>query len=106
MRIHNRRLWLPGVHKTSEEKKSIEGKPEFTRRYLELLSQWFGDTLDLIDDFDTVCLCELDFIEMMLIGELKFSINLLESPVNRTDFVKIIDFINWAETRINAKIQQ
>lgn len=72
---------------------------KFYHRYLERLSQWYGNKISIMEDFDLICQCEVDFIEILLLGEQEFGINLLENTQEREDFEKIRDFINWAATK-------
>lgn len=72
---------------------------EFCNRYMESLSVWFGEKINIMEDFDVICQCELDFIEILLLGEHEFASNLLENSPEHKDFSKIKDFIEWAENR-------
>lgn len=76
----------------------------FADRYLDRLTSWFGDKLTIMEDFDTICQSELDFIEILLLGEQEFAINLLENSKERMDFVRIKDFIGWAASHPGAPI--
>ncbi|WP_029034566.1 hypothetical protein [Salinimicrobium terrae] len=64
-------------------------------QYQETLSAWAGCGIKLNYDFETVCECDFDFIEILLYFESRFSLNLLESPALRQDFLKVSNFLVW-----------
>ncbi|MDT0690813.1 hypothetical protein RM549_13530 [Salegentibacter sp. F188] len=68
-------------------------------KYEKILSHWFGARVTVIDDFETICKSDFDFIEILMILENSFLVNLLETEKVRQDFHTVRDFINWAESR-------
>lgn len=75
----------------------------FYAAYMKRLSLWKGIPINEKEDFDMICECEVDFIEILLIGESEFSINLLENIMTKEDFSSIRDFLEWALTNYNCK---
>lgn len=71
--------------------------------YLRKLSAWKGFEINEKEDFDIICECQVDFIEILLIGENEFSINLLENTMTKEDFSSVGDFLDWALTNIDFK---
>ena len=71
-------------------------------QYIGTLAGWTRSTVRLNDDFDTYCDCDLDFIEILLVFENRFSLNLLESSAVREDFKKVHHFIMWVSAQPKA----
>jgi len=68
----------------------------FFNNYLGAMEAWAGFEIHFLEDFEDICTCDLDFVELLLIGEHKFSLNLLDTESSRYDFKTVNDFINWA----------
>lgn len=68
----------------------------FHDQYLQCLKNWAGFELDPMEDFDSICQSDVDFIEILLIGEDKFYLNMLENTKGRKDFSTIKNFLSWA----------
>lgn len=75
----------------------------FNNAYLRRLSLWRGYHINENEDFDMICECQVDFIEILLIGEQEFSINLLENTRTKDDFITVKDFLKWALTNYDHK---
>jgi hypothetical protein len=73
-------------------------------RYLEPLATWSGYELNVMEDFNVICQCDLDFLELLLLGEKEFSVNMLDNTRSREDFSTIKDFLIWAVTNPPAPI--
>ena len=67
-----------------------------TKHYQETLSFWAGCKISLDDDFDLFCQNDFDFIEILMLFEKEFLLNLLDSAKARCDFEKVEEFISWA----------
>lgn len=67
-----------------------------TNTYLESLNKWCGYKLDFMEDFDVICTSEIDFIDLLLLYEKKFSVNMLDNNKSKEDFNTIKEFIEWA----------
>lgn len=67
-----------------------------TNTFLESLNQWCGYKLDFMEDFDVICTSEIDFIDLLLLYEKKFSVNMLDNNKSKEDFTTIKEFIEWA----------
>ena len=65
-------------------------------QYQEILSLWAGHTVKFDDDFNLVCESDFDFIEILMLFEKEFFLNLLDSEEVRHNFGKVDDFISWA----------
>lgn len=66
--------------------------------YLESLQKWSGYNLDFMEDFDVICKSEIDFIDLLLLYEKKFSLNMLDNDKSKEDFNTIQEFIGWASS--------
>ena len=64
--------------------------------YLESLNNWCGYKLNFMEDFDVICTSEIDFIDLLLLCEKKFSVNMLDNNKSKDDFSTIKEFIDWA----------
>ena len=64
--------------------------------FLESLNKWCGYQLNFMEDFDEICTSEIDFIDLLLLYEKKFSVNMLDNDKSREDFNTIKEFIEWA----------
>ena len=64
--------------------------------FLESLNKWTGYNLGFMEDFDVVCKSEIDFIDLLLYYEKKFSVNMLDNNKSKEDFTTIMEFIGWA----------
>jgi len=64
--------------------------------YLESLNKWCGYKLNFMEDFDVICTSEIDFIDLLLLCEKKFSVNMLDNNKSKDDFSTIKEFIDWA----------
>ena len=64
-------------------------------RYQKVFSKWAGGNIKLSDDFETICDCDYDFIELLLVYEKEFSLNLLDTATVRQDFESVRDFLAW-----------
>lgn len=71
--------------------------------YLKKLSTWKGFEISEMEDFDMICDSQIDFIEILLLGENEFSINLLENDMSKEDFSSVRDFLSWAFTNVDLK---
>ncbi len=71
-------------------------KSSFYDKYLHYLIIWAGFEINLMDDFVIICQSDVDFIEILLMGEKEFCLNLLENTKERQDFLTIKDFFDWA----------
>lgn len=67
-----------------------------TNTYLDSLTKWCGYNVDFMDDFDAICKSEIDFIDLLLLYEKKFSVNMLDNDKSMEDFTTIKEFIGWA----------
>ncbi len=67
--------------------------------YEEKLSIWLGYPVRIEDDLDSICQCDIDFIEILMLFENAFLINLVESDKTRQDFTTVKEFIDWVESR-------
>ena len=67
-----------------------------TNAYLDSLKKWCGYDLDFMEDFDVICQSEIDFIDLLLLYEKKFSVNMLDNDKSMEDFTTIKEFIGWA----------
>lgn len=67
-----------------------------TIQYQEVLSDWAGCKAGLYDDFDVFCDSDVDFIEILMLFEKEFLLNLLDTEKVRQDFTKVHEFISWA----------
>lgn len=65
-------------------------------QYLEQLKKWSGYKLNPMEDFDVICQSDLDFLELLVLCEKKFSVNMLDNSKSREDFSTINEFIGWA----------
>ncbi|MGM0391275.1 MAG: hypothetical protein ACQEQB_05985 [Bacteroidota bacterium] len=70
----------------------------FYDKYLHCLINWTGFEVHPMEDFDIICQSDVDFIEILLMGEEEFCLNLLENTKERQDFSTIKDFFGWALT--------
>ena len=61
----------------------------------QVFSNWAGCSVKPSDDFETFCDCNYDFIELLLVFEREFFLNLLDSQVSRHDFINVRDFLKW-----------
>ena len=68
-------------------------------KYEQTLSAWTGYRVTIMDDFDSLCGCDYDFIELLMVFEKEYRIDLLESEKERQDFKKVKDFVEWAVSR-------
>ncbi len=75
----------------------------FYNSYLKRLSTWKGVQISEKEDFDMICDCQIDFIEILLIGENEFSINLLENTKTKEDFSTVGIFLEWAFSNSDIK---
>lgn len=71
-------------------------KTNFTNKHLTCLSAWAGFQVNLNDDFDILVQNEFDFIEILLLFEKHFSLDLLETDKVWQEFSSIQDFVSWA----------
>lgn len=69
-----------------------------TNTYLDSLKKWCGYNVDFMEDFDVICKSEIDFIDLLLLYEKKFSVNMLDNDKSKEDFTTIKEFIGWAST--------
>lgn len=76
---------------------------QFYHTYLNRLSIWKGFEIHEMEDFDMICECHVDFIEILLIGENEFSINLLDNTMTKEDFSSVKDYLEWALSNYNCK---
>ena len=60
------------------------------------MSAWAGYKVNLKDDFDTLVQCEFDFIEILLLFEKHFALDLLDTRKVRQNFSTIKEFVTWA----------
>lgn len=67
-----------------------------TNSYLESLNKWCGYKLNFMEDFEVICPSEIDFIDLLLLYEKKFSVNMLDNNKSKEDFNTIKEFIEWA----------
>lgn len=67
-----------------------------TNTYLDSLKKWCGYNVDFMEDFDVICQSEIDFIDLLLLYEKKFSVNMLDNDKSMEDFTTIKEFIGWA----------
>lgn len=70
----------------------------FHDEYLHFLTVWAGYEVGLMEDFNVICPSDVDFIEILLMGEKEFGLNLLENTKGRQDFTTVKDFFGWALT--------
>lgn len=75
----------------------------FYNIFLKRLSIWKGVQISEHEDFDMICDCQIDYIEILLIGEHEFSINLLENTLTKDDFSTVGNFLKWAFTNFDNK---
>ena len=68
----------------------------FFNNYLKAIEAWAGFEIHFLEDFEDICTCDVDYIELLLMGEHKFSLNLLDTENTLQDFKTVRDFINWA----------
>lgn len=68
----------------------------FQGKYLPCLKKWTGFEINQMEDFDSICQNDVEFIEILLIGEEEFCLNMLENTKGREDFSTIKDFLSWA----------
>lgn len=76
---------------------------QFYSNYLDCLNTWAGFEISLMEDFNEICHCEVDFIEILLVFEQTFSLNLLDNNRSRFDFATVHEFIGWAATSSRVK---
>ena len=74
-------------------------KLHYDMEYENILAHWLGSEINSMDDFDIICVCDLDFIEILIILENTFLVDLLETKKVRQDFSKVKDFIDWVKSR-------
>lgn len=74
-----------------------------TIQYQEVLSVWAGCKTGLYDDFDMFCDSDFDFIEILMLFEKEFLVNLLDTEKVRQDFKKVHEFISWAVSQPNLE---
>lgn len=67
-----------------------------SNKYLAQLKKWSGYQLNPMEDFDVICQSDLDFLELLVIWEKKFSVNMLDHSKSKEDFSTIHEFIGWA----------
>lgn len=67
--------------------------------YQETLSLWAGCKAGLYDDFDVFCDNDYDFLEILILFEKEFSLNLLDTTKIRQDFSRVLDFFCWISSR-------
>jgi hypothetical protein len=79
---------------TPEKQKKMNSFPELIQ-YQEVFSIWAGSKVKINEDFETYCECDFDFIEILLLFESRFSLNLLDSSVMREDFKNVHSFYIW-----------
>ena len=70
----------------------------FQEKYLHRLKIWTGFEINQMEDFDSICQSDVEFIEILLIGEEEFCLNMLDNTISREDFSTIKDFLSWALT--------
>lgn len=97
---------MTSFHFSNKKYLQDKTKTKFCDRYLELLSIWFGYEVKIMEDFDVLCQCELDFIEILLLGEQEFAGNLLDNSQERKNFPKIKNFLRWAEADLNQQLNK
>ena len=68
----------------------------FFNNYLGAIEAWAGFEIHFLEDFEDICTCDLDYVELLLMGEKRFSLNLLDTENSRHDFKTVKDFITWA----------
>jgi len=68
----------------------------FTQKQLDCLSAWAGHKIKFNDNFESLVESEVDYIEILLLFEKHFALNLLETDKSREDFSTVEDFITWA----------
>ena len=76
----------------------------YTSNYLAHLTKWFGYKISPSEDFDVICQSEWDFLEILLLIEKKFSVNMLDNTKSREDFSTVKEFISWASTNPPATV--
>ena len=64
--------------------------------YQKTLTIWAGCNVELYDDFDLICQSDFDFIEILMLFEKEYFLDLLDTTKVRQDFNKVDDFISWA----------
>lgn len=67
-----------------------------TNTFHESLKKWCGYNVGFMEDFDVICNSDIDFIDLLLLYEKKFSVNMLDNNKSKEDFTTIKEFINWA----------
>lgn len=68
----------------------------FTHKHLKCLSAWAGIKVHLNDDFEIFIQSDVDFIELLLLFEKHFALDLLETDKTQEDFSTIKEFVSWA----------
>ncbi|WP_029038469.1 hypothetical protein [Salinimicrobium xinjiangense] len=68
----------------------------FTNKHRNCLSAWAGFEVYLNDDFESLIQSEVDFIELLLLFEKHFQLDLLETDKTRQDFSTVEEFVTWA----------
>ena len=71
-------------------------KITFTGKHLDCLSAWAGHKISLEDNFEELIESEVDYIEILLLFEKHFALNLLETEKSRNDFSTVEKFVTWA----------
>ena len=74
-----------------------------TVQYQEIISVWAGCEVGLYDDFEIFCQSDFDFLEILMLLEKKFLVNLLDTTKVRQDFGRVYEFISWAISRPKIK---
>ncbi len=68
----------------------------FTQKHLDCLSAWAGHKVKIKDNFEALIESDVDYIELLLLFEKHFVLDLLETDKNRQDFSTIEEFVTWA----------
>lgn len=68
----------------------------FTGKHLDCLSAWAGYTINIKDSFELLIESNVDFIELLLLFEKHFALDLLETNKMQQDFSTIEEFVTWA----------
>ncbi|MDT0690942.1 hypothetical protein RM549_14185 [Salegentibacter sp. F188] len=68
----------------------------FTGNHLDCLSAWAGFEINLKEKFNVLVESDVDFIELLLLFEKYFQLDLLETDKDRQDFSTIEEFVKWA----------
>lgn len=69
---------------------------KFTRKHLDCLSAWAGHKINFKDSFEDLIESDVDYIEILLLFEKHFALDLLETDKTRQNFSTVEEFVTWA----------